>query len=239
MVSVLYQAALRVWGGRSDLFSQTMSCYTTQTRMIATRLGWMQKEKSRFWSQIKCKQATNGCDVHNLFFDTDTEIRGGCHHQQTEETNHTLFHAVTLSSTVPPVWPPCAWTVRGTVTFTSYCTVSICEDCFWINSSQSAGMRNIRRSTEPCSWWTAQSTKRRRCAIKPPIRESRTGAGRRPVWRPRPHPQRLKWSQVQVWQMHAWQEWMKKRYITQSSAQNALLKWQCMIKMRCIISSTS
>ncbi len=130
MVSVLYQAALRVWGGRSDLFSQTMSCYTTQTRMIATRLGWMQKEKSRFWSQIKCKQATNGCDVHKLFFDTDTEIRGGCHHQQTEETNHTLFHAVTLSSTVPPVWPPCAWTVRGTVTFTSYCTVSIPEDYF-------------------------------------------------------------------------------------------------------------
>lgn len=129
---MLYQAALRVWGGSSALFSQMMSCYTTQMRMIATRLGWMQKEKSRFLSQknVSKQQMVVTFIAYFHFFYTDTEIRGDCHHQQTEETNHTLFQAVTLSSTVQPVWPLCAWTVRGTLTFSSYCTVSICEDYF-------------------------------------------------------------------------------------------------------------
>lgn len=118
----LYQAALRVWGGSSAPYSQTMSCYTTQMRMIGTRLGWMQKENREFYS-LKNDDKWLWCLELIWIFDTD--IRDGYPRQQTEKTKPRLFQAVTPSSTVPPVWPPCVWTVRGTASLISNCTVKI------------------------------------------------------------------------------------------------------------------
>lgn len=61
-------------------------------------------------------------------FDSDTDIRDGYPRQQTEKTKPRLFQAVTPSSTVPPVWQPCVWTVRGTASLISNCTEKIISE---------------------------------------------------------------------------------------------------------------
>lgn len=114
------------------------SCYTTQMRMIGTRLGWMQKENREFYL-LKIDKCL-WCSKLICIFDTDTDIRDGCPRQQTEKTKPRLFQAVMPCSTVPPVWPPCAWTVRGTATFISYCTVSICQDYFILFNNYHRGI---------------------------------------------------------------------------------------------------
>lgn len=86
------------------------------------------KRKSWVLLAKNCYDKCLWCSKLIWIFDTDTDIRDGCPRQQTEKTKPRLFQAVMPCSTVPPVWPPCAWTVRGTATFISYCTVSIGED---------------------------------------------------------------------------------------------------------------